>query len=84
MGLFTKTTKQETVVSSVKTFAEQLGNIKSAFRTAYDKAAKLNAEIEADIQAKTASIEALQAKLAESEVAKNDTTKFMKNLEKFI
>jgi hypothetical protein len=84
MGLFTKTTKQETVVSPVKTFAEQLGNIKSAFRTAYDKAAKLNAEIEADIQAKTASIEALQAKLAESEAAKNDTTKFMKNLEKFI
>lgn len=84
MGLFTKTTKQETVVSSVKTFAEQLGNIKSTFRTAYDKAAKLNAEIEADIQAKTASIEALQAKLAESEAAKNDTTKFMKNLEKFI
>lgn len=84
MGLFTKTTKQGTVVSPVKTFAEQLGNIKSAFRTAYDKAAKLNAEIEADIQAKTASIEALQAKLAESEAAKNDTTKFMKNLEKFI
>lgn len=83
MGIFTN--KKETVITTVgKSFADQLTAIKESFRTAYQRAETLNQKIDDDIKAKTASIEALKAKLAESEAAKNDTEVFMKNLEKFI
>lgn len=83
MGIFTN--RRVAVTTTVReSFADQLTAIKESFRTAYQKAETLNQKIDEDIKAKTASIEALKAKLAESEAAKNDTEVFMKNLEKFI
>lgn len=83
MGILTN--RRVTVTTTVReSFADQLTAIKESFRTAYQKAETLNQKIDEDIKAKTASIEALKAKLAESEAAKNDTELFMKNLEKFI
>lgn len=81
MGIFTK---NETVTTVGKSFAEQLTAIKESFRTAYNKAESLNQKIEEDIKSKNVAIEALRAQLAESEAAKGDTEQFMKNLEKFI
>lgn len=81
MGIFTK---NETVTTVGKSFAEQLTAIKESFRTAYNKAESLNQKIEEDIKSKNTAIEALKVQLAESETAKSDTEQFMKNLEKFI
>ena len=81
MGIFTK---EKTVTTVGKSFAEQLTAIKESFRTAYNKADVLNQKIEEDIKSKNTAIEALKAQLAESETAKSDTEQFMKNLEKFI
>ena len=81
MGIFTK---NETVTTVGKSFAEQLTAIKESFRTAYNKAESLNQKIEEDIKSKNTAIEALKVQLAESETAKSDTEQFMTNLEKFI
>ena len=81
MGIFTK---NETVTTVGKSFAEQLAAIKESFRTAYNKAGALNQKIEDDMIATTAQIEVLQMKLNESAEAKVNTEEFMKNLEKFI
>lgn len=81
MGIFTK---NETVTTVGKSFAEQLTAIKESFRTAYNKADALNQKIEEDIKSKNTAIETLKAQLAESETTKSDTEQFMKNLEKFI
>ena len=81
MGIFTK---NETVTTIGKTFAEQLTAIKESFRTAYNKADALNQKIKDDMIATTAKIEVLQMKLSESAEAKVNTEEFMKNLEKFI
>lgn len=84
MGIFGKKKETVTPVKTFVTFADQLTAIKESFRTAYQKAETLNQNINEDIKAKTASIEALKAKLAESETVRAETQQFMKNLEKFI
>lgn len=81
MGIFTK---NETVTTVGKSFAEHLTEIKESFRTAYNKADALNQKIKDDMIATTAQIEVLQMKLNESAEAKVNTEEFMKNLEKFI
>lgn len=84
MGIFGKKKETVTTVKTSVTFADQLATIKETFKTAYTKADTLNKKIEEDIQAKNIAIEALQAKLAESEATRAETQQFMKNLEKFI
>ena len=60
MGIFTK---NETVTTVGKSFAEQLTAIKESFRTAYNKADALNQKIEEDIKSKNTAIELLKHNL---------------------
>lgn len=54
------------------------------FRSAYDEAGGLNAEMQMDIEKREDRIKALREEINNLQSVQNDTQEFMSNLEKFI
>lgn len=82
MGIFSKTTV-ETPVRSL-TFAEEMANIKSAFKEAHEKANTLHGRMEQEITLKKSKIDELNKQIEEIEVTKEEAKTFMANISKLI
>ena len=54
------------------------------FQSVYNKASALNDEMQKEIEIKQAQIESINAKIEEISITKEETYRFMSNLEKFI
>ena len=81
MRLFTK---ENTTTVERQSYADRLENIKSMFQSVYNKASALNDEMQKEIEIKQAQIESINAKIEEISITKEETYRFMSNLEKFI
>jgi len=65
-------------------FSERMASIKSMFKTAYEDANNLYAEIEQEIAKKESQIAALQEDIKTIDVTKQEVETFMSNIEKLI
>lgn len=81
MGILSR----KSVVTSVNaSFEDRLSKVKSMFRTAYDEAEVLDAEMQMDIEKREERIKALRDEINSIQNVQRDTEVFMSNLEKFI
>lgn len=81
MGFFTK---ENTTTVVKQSYADRLGNIKSIFQAAHNKALALHEEMQKEIDAKKAQVASINEQIKEISVTQAETNKFMSNLEKFI
>lgn len=82
MGILSK---KSVAAATVKpSYSNKLDEVKSMFKTAYDKAVMLNAEMETDIQIREERIKNLNVEIGNIQSIQKDTQEFMSNLEKFI
>ena len=65
-------------------FSERMASIESMFKTAYEDANNLYAEIEQEIAKKESQIAALQEDIKTIDVTKQEVETFMSNIEKLI
>ena len=65
-------------------FASRMGSIKSMFKTAYDNASKLKANMEKELKSKNAQIASLYNDIETINVTKKEAENFMENISKFI
>lgn len=82
MGILSK--KSVAVATGVSSFEDRLKRVKSMFRSAYDEAGVLNAEMQMDIEKREERIKALREEINNIQSVQNGTQEFMSNLEKFI
>ena len=68
----------------VPSFSDRISGIKSIFKSAYEQANSLHAEIVEDIKAKNAKIAELQNDIDKVNITKKETEEFISNIEKFI
>lgn len=81
MGILSR----KSVVTSVNaSFEDRLSKVKSMFKTAYDEAEVLDAEMQMDIEKREERIKALRDEINSIQNVQRDTEVFMSNLEKFI
>ncbi len=65
-------------------FSERMASIKSIFKTVYENAGNLHAEMEQEIAKKESQIAALQEDIKTIDVTKQEAETFMSNIEKLI
>lgn len=71
-------------VVAAPSFSERMASIKSMFKTAYENASNLHAEMESEIAEKESQIAALQEDIKTIGVIKQEAETFMSNIEKLI
>lgn len=64
--------------------AEQMAEIKAAFKTAHENANTLHSEMELQIQLKLSKIDELNKQIEEINVTKKEAEEFMENISKLI
>ena len=74
---------KKSVVAALS-FSERMTSIKSMFKTAYENASNLHAEMESEIAKKESQIAALQEDIKTIGVTKQEAETFMFNIGKFI
>lgn len=70
--------------SVAPSFSERMASIKSMFKTTYENAGNLHAEMEQEIAKKESQIAALQEDIKTIDVTKQEAETFMSNIEKLI
>lgn len=68
----------------VKSFAEQLAEVKNIFRTSYDQAIALNAAIAEDIKVKQNEIASIQTQIEFNQQVVEDNSKYISKLKDLI
>ena len=71
-------------VVAAPSFSERMASIKSMFKTAYENASTLHAEMEENVKSKSAQIESLQHDIETINACKEETEEFMENISKLI
>ena len=71
-------------VAAAPSFSERMASIKSMFKTTYENAGNLHAEMEQEIAKKESQIAALQEDIKTIDVTKQEAETFMSNIEKLI
>lgn len=64
----------------IKSFAEQLAEVKNIFKTSYDQAMALNAAIAEDIKVKQNEIASIQTQIEFNQQVAEDNSKYSLNL----
>lgn len=68
----------------VKSFAEQLAEVKNVFRTSYDQAIALNSAIAEDIKVKQNEIASIQTQIEFNQQVADDNSKYISKLKDLI
>lgn len=68
----------------VKSFAEQLVEVKNVFRTSYDQAIALNSAIAEDIKVKQNEIASIQTQIEFNQQVADDNSKYISKLKDLI
>lgn len=68
----------------IKSFAEQLAEVKNIFKTSYDKAMALNAAIAEDIKVKQNEIVSIQTQIEFNQQVAEDNSKYISKLKDLI
>lgn len=69
---------------AVKSFAEQLAEVKNIFKTSYDRAIALNAAIAEDIKVKQNEIASIQTQIDFNSQVAEDNSKYIAKLKELI
>lgn len=68
----------------IKSFAEQLAEVKNIFKTSYDQAMALNAAIAEDIKVKQNEIASIQTQIEFNQQVAEDNSKYISKLKDLI
>lgn len=70
--------------NKIKSFAEQLAEVKNIFKTSYDQAMALNAAIAEDIKVKKNEIVSIQTQIEFNQQVAEDNSKYISKLKDLI
>lgn len=77
-------TKKTAKVIETPSFASRMSSIKNMFKVAHEDASNLHAEMEKEIEKKSAQIASLQSDIENINTTKKETEVFMENISKLI
>lgn len=81
MGFFKK---DNSTVITQESYTDRLNNVKSIFKSAYDKASVIMQDMQNDIEAKKAQVAVINEQIKDISATQAETSKFISSLEKFI